>query len=348
MRSKEHGKAGRGSCPGVVQEVADLFVPLLPSHVSKTSGFHDFKCPLCHDYKVRAGIRVSATSVGFNCFNCGQKSMYADGDCTIPKRMVELHTALGGDPHSMNMLKIKLMGRERGEGTSEVQVDGVNTFRAPPKLTLPRDFTTLERGLQRGEPQAIAVAKYLVKRELYVDPSRVYVAITTNVRNPWLNRAIIPTYMWGNIVSISGRDITDTSPKKYHTDGAKGKAIYNFDTINKHPARPLFITEGQFDAMRIDGVAVMGNTVTPHQVHWLSTCTRRKIVVPDKGRSGVGLALQALDLGWEVALPDFGSTNDVDAAVARYGKLYCLEQLLTTITSGDVARTMVELYCRGS
>lgn len=331
----------------MIQDLGDLFSPLLPAHASRRSGFHEFKCPLCHDYKVRAGIRVSSTSIGFNCFNCGRKGSYEDGDCLIPRVLIDVYEALGGLPHDLNMLKLKLL-RSEGEGESEVRVDGVNVFRSPPPLKVPKEFVTLESGLKRGEPQAVAVARYLLDtRSIILDPATVYVAITTKRSSPWLNRVILPTVMWGKIVAFSGRDITGTSPQKYYTDGAKGRAIYNFDITKSYPSRPLFVTEGQFDALRIDGVAVMGNTLSPHQIHWLSSVPRRKVVVPDRGKSGIGLAHQALALGWDVALPDIGSCKDLDNAVVQYGKLYCIEQLLSTITNGEAALEKVKLYCNG-
>ena len=346
MRNEE-ARGTERQCHGVIDSLRDLFAPLLSAHASKTSGFHEFKCPLCHDYKRRAGIRISTTSIGFNCFNCTKKTRYEDGECSIPHTLVQLYEALGGDEHEMNMLKLRLMTQESGDPTF-IAVDGVNVFYSPPAIALPTGAVTLERGLLAGEPQAIAAAKYLVdRRKLVIDPSSLYIVPMVSRRSPWFGRVIIPTIMNGKTVVLSGRDITDTADAKYYTEGNKGKAIFNYDIIPKHPGRPLFITEGQFDALRIGGVAVQGNTMTSHQVHWLSSSQRRKVVVPDRGDPGFTLAKQALDLGWEVALPDFGSITDVDAAVVQDGKLYVIEQVLTSIVGGESAEMKVRMYCKG-
>lgn len=264
-----------------------------------------------------------------------------------------MFVALGGSPQDLNKVKLKLLHDSIGNSVSapeaEVKVDGVNVFRSPPPpMTLPDELITLEEGLLESEPVAIAVAKYILnKRHIQVDPTTVFVAITKDRKNPWLDRMIMPIVMWNKVVGLTGRDITNRHPSKYYIDGPKGKAIFNHDAMMRHPDRPLFIFEGQFDALRVDGVALMGRTITPHQQHWIERSGRKPIVVPDKGKDGLELARSALALGWSLSLPDIGSNKDVDEAVPKFGKLYCLDQLLSTVISGELADTKAQLYCLG-
>lgn len=352
MRDHKGGSSatgGRRECTGVINDLSNLFAPLL-SLANRNTGFHQFKCPLCRDYKVRAGIRISGTSIGFNCFNCSKATRYTDGDCYIPEKLAQVFTALGGSQHDLNMIKFKLMSSPNAQQPmeSEVLVDGVNIFRSPPPIEMPKEMITVEEALLSNEPQGISVAKYLLDQRQYrFDPTKVFVAITRKRENPWLDRAIFPVIMWNKVVGLTGRDTSGKSSKKYHTEGPKGRSIFNHDIMGRHPERPLFIFEGQFDALRMDGIAVLGNTISDHQYHWISACERQLVVVPDRGRDGLKLAMRALELGWSISLPDIGSCKDVDEAVVQYGKLYCLDRMLSSITVGEIAGTKARLYCLG-
>lgn len=215
-------------------------------------------------------------------------------------------------------------------------------------MAIPGELITLEEALTESEPVGIAAAKYLLnKRDIHLDPASVFVAITKDAKNPWLNRIVLPIVMWNRVVGLTGRDITDKMSAKYYIDGPKGKAIYNHDAMMRHPDRPLFIFEGQFDALRMDGVALMGRTITPHQHHWIERCGRKPIVIPDRGKDGLELARSAIALGWSISLPDIGSNKDVDEAVPKFGKLYCIDQILSNVVSGELADTKAQLYCLG-
>lgn len=350
MRGKEHRGEVRESCTSVISDLESLLLSVLP-HAPSNNQFHQFKCPLCNDYKVRAGIRFDHDHIGYNCFNCGKAGRYEAGNCSIHPVLLDVFERFGGAKHDINMLKWKLMSdvKDKPYIEPEVLVDGINVFKSPPVMQIPPEIVTLEEGLEAGEPQAIEVAKYLISnRQLLLDPSTVMVAITNNANNPWRSRLIFPIVMWRKTVGLAGRDITGRAKEKYYTKCEKSKAIFNHDVMAKHKDRPLFIFEGQMDALRMDGIAVFGNNISPHQKHWIDACERRKVFVPDKGKSGLRAALMAVDNGWSLALPDIGSHKDVDEAVVKYGKLYCLDQLLSTIVDGDIARTKAQLYCKGT
>ena len=63
----------------------------------------------------------------------------------------------------------------------------------------------------------------------------------------------------------------------------------------------MVVTEGVFDAILIDGISVMGNSVTAEQAHLIDKLDLRVIVCPDRDKAGIELIDQALELGWEVS-----------------------------------------------
>ena len=66
----------------------------------------------------------------------------------------------------------------------------------------------------------------------------------------------------------------------------------------------MVVTEGVFDAILIDGISVMGNSVTAEQAHLIDKLDLRVIVcVSDRDKAGIELIDSALELGWEVSFP---------------------------------------------
>lgn len=341
---------GDKDCRGVIfAELRALLEAHLPASTRvAASGFRPFKCPLCRDYKPRAGIRFDHSSIGFNCFNCPDTATrFDDGQCFIPKKLERLMLALGISQTDIDPLKLRLYTSRKDESTAldrDVEVDGVTIFRAAPELPLPKGMITLERGIGLGRSSATRAANYLLdERHLPVDPSKVY--ITTEKTGKWRHRVIFPIVMWGKIVGLTGRTWEPDGEPTYHTLGPKGTTLFNYDAVLAQVKRPVLVTEGIFDALRVGGVATMGNTVSPHQRHWLDAIPRPKIVIPDRGQSGYSLVEAAVENGWGVSFPDFGSCKDVDAAVVRYGIIYVAKEIMSNIHHGESALIRGRTHC---
>jgi DNA primase len=97
------------------------------------------------------------------------------------------------------------------------------------------------------------------------------------------------------------------------------------------------VTEGIFDALAIDGVAVMHDDISNEQVQLLSTLNKSIIVVPDQDKTGLKMCDRALELGYQVSLPDWGNeVKDVNDAVVKYGKLPTLLSILQSATNSKI------------
>jgi DNA primase len=167
----------------------------------------------------------------------------------------------------------------------------------------------------------------------------------------WFKRLIIPIYKQKKLVFYQGRDLTDKAKQKYQSAKTEtSRVIYGFDHIFQYESTaPLYIVEGWFDAFLINGIAVLGNSISEEQATWIDKSNRLKVFVPDRFGNGKEVAFHALELGWSISTPDFRideSCKDINDVVKRYGKLYTMKTLADNTTTGFGAETLLNLYCK--
>jgi DNA primase len=128
------------------------------------------------------------------------------------------------------------------------------------------------------------------------------------------------------VVGWTGRKVTAGKPK-YLTTAQPG---YVFNLDRQRPTRQfVIVVEGQFDAIAIDGVAIMHNEPNTVQCARINALGREVIVVPDQDQAGAKLIKAALDNNWNISIPDWGAEiKDVADAVQHYGRLYTLTTIL--------------------
>jgi DNA primase len=112
--------------------------------------------------------------------------------------------------------------------------------------------------------------------------------------------------------------------------------VFNID-MQKPEWQVCLVTEGIFDALSIDGVALMHDDISSDQSLLLSTLNKQIILVPDRDKTGLTLCDKALELGYSVSLPDWDSdVKDVNDAVVKYGKLPTLLSILQSATNSKI------------
>ena len=98
------------------------------------------------------------------------------------------------------------------------------------------------------------------------------------------NRLIIPFFKNGKMIYYQARDITDNSKLKYISANIqKTNILFNIDSLNLYSDAPLYVVEGPFDAINVNGVATLGNELTSAQIELLRASKRRKVLIPDFG-----------------------------------------------------------------
>jgi len=186
------------------------------------------------------------------------------------------------------------------------------------------DFETIPDDLM--DVVAYAVEKRGLTHEqvsdMYWTPEKVSIAQK-------MNRRLIIPYKWNNeIIGYTARCIDDNKQMKYYN---KSDSNYVFNTDAQMPdAKVVLVTEGPFDALAINGVAMLGNEVSETKAEIIDMLNREVIVVPDRGAPGQKLVDVALECGWNVSFPDWEDPDidDVNAAVCKYGKLYTFQHIM--------------------
>jgi len=189
---------------------------------------------------------------------------------------------------------------------------------------LPDECQSITKWIEQGcqEPELIAVIDYLLNRGMDYNWYNWHWSAAPGFKD----RVIIPFYDKGKIVGYTGRKIKDGRPK-YLTDAQSGY-VFNIDaqTYNREY---VIVTEGQFDAIGVDGVAIMTNEPNETQCARINALGKLVIVVPDKDKPGAKLVKAALDNGWSVSLPPWEDhIKDAANAVEVYGRLYTLTTIL--------------------
>lgn len=302
--------------------IQSALLAVLPSYRKKTpSGWDSFNAPCCHhrgdrrDDRKRGGIMFPNDGFIFHCFNCGFKAGWSPGKL-LSKNSKNLFLWLG-IPES-EVQKLSLSALKAQENQPKVKKEFNFELK---EIELPKDckkFTEIDL----PDEEFIKVVEYVLSRKMELS----WYDWMWSPEPGYRDRVIIPYYHESKIVGFTGRKITDGKPK-YLSHSQPG---YVFNLTDQPTDRKyVIVTEGQFDAIAIDGCAIGHNEPNETQVIRLNTLGREVIVVPDRDRPGAKMLKAALDNGWSASMPPWGDgIKDVADAVKKYGRLYTLATIL--------------------
>jgi hypothetical protein len=178
---------------------------------------------------------------------------------------------------------------------------------------------------------------YVYKRQ--IDLTKYDFYWTADTDHNYHRRVIIPLYWSGELIGTTSRVVEDGIKPKYYSDYEPN---YVFNVDRQTPEKKfVIVVEGPFDAMAIDGVAIMSNECSEAQADIIDSLAREVIVVPDADRAGVRLIDQAIEYGWSVSFPVWQETcKDANEAVVKYGRLFVLKSILA---AKETSRLKIEL-----
>lgn len=320
-----------------MNEIQDALLALLPSKRKTTpSGWTSFDAVCCHhtgntrDTRKRGGILTNPDGgFQYHCFNCNFKAGWSPGKL-LSKNTKSLFNWVGmndADIGKLNLIALKVKDDQ-------------------PVTKKPLNFTLTETELPEGTMSVMEWINTGYLPDVAEDIGRIveYI-IGRGMDLEWYNwmwspapgyvdRVLIPFYHDGKIVGYTGRKITEGKPK-YLTDAQPGY-VFNLDA-QTNDRQYTIVVEGQFDAIAIDGCAIMHNEPNDTQVMRLNALGREIIVVPDRDKAGAKMIKAAVDNGWSVSLPPWEhDIKDVADAVKRYGRLYTLATILHYKVSGEI------------
>ena len=300
-----------------------------------SSGWISGNAPCCHhngqtiDKRGRGGILTSADG-GFNyhCFNCNFKAGWSPGKL-LSSNTKKLFKWLGlsdADVGKLNLVALKIKDDQPAAPGKAINLN-------LHEIKLPDNCRPINDLINEGnrDPDLLEVIKYLVdERKMDWD----WYPWHWSDANGYRDRVIIPFYQDGKIVGYTGRKVKPGKPK-YLTDSQPG---YVFNLDRQHRDRQyVIVVEGQFDAISIDGVALMTNEPNDAQVLRINALGREVICVPDRDRPGAKMLDHAIKNNWSVSLPPWGDdVKDVADAVKKYGRLYVLTTVLHYKVQGEI------------
>jgi hypothetical protein len=183
---------------------------------------------------------------------------------------------------------------------------------------LPMD-SQLITGLMDNPPEKlIPVLEYMVNRKIYPEDFPFY----WTPKVGFSNRLIIPFLFNNEIVGWTARTIGDATPK-YLSEQQPG---YVFNLDNQCDNREfVIVSEGPFDALSINGCALLGAEIKDSQNWLLKQLGKELVLVPDRDHEGPKTIEQAIELGWSVSMPTWpAGVKDVNDAVIKLGQLATL------------------------
>jgi hypothetical protein len=355
------------TCYNITMTIQQDILQLLPAkRKSSPSGWISFNALCCHhngesaDTRSRGGMIPSADgAVSYHCFNCGFKTGWRPG-WHISYKFRKLLRWMGADDNTIQRLVIEAVRVKDTVAPETIPATDIATIDFKPR-PLPPDSasmrqwaTTLRLGAEWDDngiadvdlpPQLATAVNYLFNRgaqhfdknyEWYISEDQAY-----NMHR----RLIIPFYWQDRLIGYSARAIEEGVSPKFHSS-YEPNYVFN---VNRQQSNSKFVIvcEGPFDAISVDGVAILGNRVSEQQADIIDSLAREVIVVPDwdfdnKGKwTGRMLVDDAIEYGWSVSFPVWRETcKDINEALIKYGKLFVIKSILDSV---EKSRLKIEL-----
>jgi hypothetical protein len=294
------------------------------------SGWYSFNAVCCQyrghnsDRRGRGGIRMDGDNWSYHCFNCGFKSGFTLGK-QLTKNTKQLLAWCGMDPDDINKYSLESLQHKD-------LLDFVKVKREKKKVKF-KEMTLPEAELiDNNNPRHQVFVSYLQKRKISLEDYPFM--CTPDAEGRQANRVIIPYTYENKIVGHTSRYLDDRTPKFINEQ--QQNYVFGVD-LQKADYEVCIVVEGIFDALSINGCALMHNTISDGQAEILKNLNRKIIVVPDRDKTGLQICDKALDLGFFVSIPNWeDGIKDVNDAVVKYGKIPVLLSILQSATNSKI------------
>ena len=290
----------------------DILQFLPAKRKTSSSGWTSFNAPCCihnsenQDRRQRGGLKLAEEGWSYHCFNCGYTASFVLGR-NLSYKARKLLTWLNVPQEEIERINLESLRHksiagllnERQQTATESQ--GIHFE----DCDLPADT----------QPLPDSAEEYLRNRNISLN----YPFLYKTVPRPGI---VIPFTHNNQVVGHTTRFLDDRTPK-YIQDIQPG---YVFGTdLQRDAWNSVLVMEGVFDALSINGLAVLHAEINDAQVRLIRSLGREVVVVPDQDAAGMKLVDRAVELGWSVSMPDWGDdVKDVNDAVIKYGRLGAL------------------------
>lgn len=307
-------------------------VSFLPAkRKTSTSGWISFNAPCCvhngenADRRQRGGLKPSEEGWSYHCFNCGYTASFVLGR-NLSHKARKFLTWLNVPDNEIERINLESLKHRNMEGLLEQR----KVFEAVADIKFEEhDLPIYSELITSEHPEYL---EYLRNRSVPMDYP--YMMSHFGPRKG----IIIPFTHDNTIVGSTIRFLDDRNPR-YLNDFQPG---YVFGTdLQKQAWQYAIVVEGIFDALSISGLAVMHADVNEAQARLIRSLGKEIIVVPDQDEAGMKLVDRAVELGWNVSMPEWPEgVKDVNDAVIKLGKL---ATLITILAARESSKIKIEL-----
>jgi len=302
----------------------------LPAKRKQTSsGWISFNAPCCThngesaDKRQRGGIKVHEDSWSYHCFNCNYTASFLMGR-TLSFKARRLLQWIGVPQDDIERVNLESLRHRSIEGIAQER--RALTERLMNIEFEERDLPDFAEFLTPQKP----LWKYVQERCL---PEN-YPYMFQDHEHVTRHGLVVPFTYNNTVVGHTTRYIDGRKPK-FIQDAQPGY-VFGTDLQQQHWQYAILV-EGVFDALCIDGLAVLHNEVNAQQVRVIRNLEKQIIVVPDHDEAGLKLIDSAQENHWSVSVPDWPSeVKDVNDAVCKYGKLTTLVSIFENRVSGNI------------
>jgi energy-converting hydrogenase A subunit M len=307
----------------------DILSYLPAKRKTSTSGWISFNAPCCvhnsenQDRRSRGGLKLSDEGWSFHCFNCGYTASFVLGR-NLSYKARRLLTWLNVPQEEIERVNLESLKHKSIAGllTERQQMATESPGICFEERKLPDDLT-LAWQLDHS-------ADYLKARGLRDDYPLFY---RTGTRP-----GIVIPFTYDNQIVGSSIRFLDSKIPKYINDMQPGY-VFGID-LQQDLWNYVLVMEGVFDALSINGLAVLHAEINDAQVRLIRSLGKEVIVVPDQDLAGMKLVDRAVELGWSVSMPEWPDCKDVNDAVIKYGRL---ATLITILANKESSKIKIEL-----
>lgn len=298
-------------------------------------GWCTSNCPMCihrghsADTRGRFGIKFADANetIGMNCFNCGFHSKWTRGS-TISNNFVDFLAALHIPEDTIRQLKFQAyMEKQAGDLFVSKPLPSKITHKWTqielPKSSFPISFW---KENNCNDSDFIRAEQYVSSRKLHNTDELYWTPEKSKME---CKRFIIPCYYNDVIVGYSARLTNNTTNKKIpkYINVMPDSYIYNMDSQKNR--KYTILCEGIIDALLVDGISCIGNSINSDQISLINQLSSDIIVCPDRDKDGQALIDIAIEQGWYVSMPKWDTgIKDATDAVNKYGRLLTVKTIL--------------------
>lgn len=290
--------------------------------------FRSCVCAVCNDHSPRGGFTIDGNTIGYNCFNCGHKAAHTTTETYMGDKMRIVLNAFGLADVDIDRELSHQWFAQRGKDSPETKIK-VNPDLLATEIDLPEDMYFLEDLPDEYDIKELAL-QTIDERGL----SNSNIPFCLSILEERMYYLIIPYFRENKLVYWEGRHFDPDAKKRYISAVVpKSLIIYNFDQLNEKSSLPLFVCEGAFNAMCVNGISICGSDLSPVHIAHLRKSKRDIVFVIEKDSKGLIVGTKALEEGFDITFLSDDS-DDVSKSTSKYGKLFTLSDLIQNRRAG--------------